>query len=354
MKKILILLFLIYLCASSVFALSSCTDENEEDMTEKVELKEFADAELVDQINEDMTREDVHKLLDVEPFTYETNYGGPAEVYRLTDGCAAYINYYNKTDKVMYITVKKMIDPALIDKIKEGYPYNRITEIFGGIDGIIITSSGLGPQLYILNDGRLLHINYDTCDFATSITIISENGERILLYTPEQERYNFDNIDGFKQHLISTYKDKEAKIAIPKLVTDEYELDMAVDSRDSFGYYYSHVEHGTSDQQYSYQFSVEVYKIDIMYEDMVNYYKSNDRNEVIECKDGVTFVKNWGRFLLNNNGRVITVDIPLTLREDSTYLRDENSPPAITTLAQLNEYLVIEYLDLPVDNGAEE
>ena len=83
---------------------------------------------------------------------------------------------------------------------------------------------------------------------------------------------------------------------------------------------------------------------------MVDYYDKEDRNELIECREGVTFVKNWGRFLFDNNGRVITVDIPLDLREEKTHLRDENSPPAITTLEELEKYLVIEYLDL----GAEE
>ena len=61
----------------------------------------------------------------------------------------------------------------------------------------------------------------------------------------------------------------------------------------------------------------------------------------------------WEDFLplLTPHFRVITVDIPTNLREDMPWNRDENSPPAITTLEELEKYLVIEYLDLP---GAEE
>lgn len=247
---------------------------------------------------------------------------------------------------------KDAIDPALIDQIKEGYSYDKITEIFGGVKGKMTNSMYWGLYRYILNDGRLLYINYDQCAFATSIYIEGENKEITYPFVQPQKDVSFDNLDAMKQHLISTYAGKETKIAMPALVSSEYKFGKALDTKAFFSYSFAPAAYGWEDKEfYDGLFTVEVYKIDILYEDMVDYYDKEDRNELIECREGVTFVKNWGRFLFDNNGRVITVDIPLDLREEKTHLRDENSPPAITTLEELEKYLVIEYLDLP---GAEE
>lgn len=247
---------------------------------------------------------------------------------------------------------KDAIDPALIDQIKEGYSYDKITEIFGGVKGKMTNSMYWGLYRYVLNDGRLLYINYDQCAFATSIYIEGENKEITYPFGQPQKDVSFDNLDAMKQHLISTYAGKETKIAMPALVSSEYKFGKGIDSKECFSYSFGPASYGLEDKEfYEGLFIVEVYKIDILYEDMVDFYKTKENEEVIECREGVSFVKEWGRFLFNNNGRVITVDIPLDLREEKTHLRDENSPPAITTLEELEKYLVIEYLDLP---GAEE
>ena len=247
---------------------------------------------------------------------------------------------------------KDAIDPTLIDQIKEGYSYDKITEIFGGVKGEMTNSMYWGLYRYILNDGRLLYINYDQCAFATSIYIEGENKEITYPFGQPQKDVSFDNLDAMKQHLISTYAGKETKIAMPALVSSEYKFGKALDTKACFSYSFGTASDGREDKEfYNGWFTVEVYKIDILYEDMVDFYKTKENEEVIECREGVSFVKEWGRFLFNNNGRVITVDIPTTLREDMPWNRDENSPPAITTLEELEKYLVIEYLDLP---GAEE
>ena len=246
---------------------------------------------------------------------------------------------------------KDAIDPALIDQIKEGYSYDKITEIFGGVKGKMTNSMYWGLYRYILNDGRLLYINYDQCAFATSIYIEGENKEITYPFGQPQKDVSFDNLDAMKQHLISTYAGKETKIAMPAIVSSEYKFGKALDTKACFSYSFGPAAYGLEDKEfYEGLFIVEVYKIDILYEDMVDFYKTKENEEVIECREGVSFVKEWGRFLFNNNGRVITVDIPTNLREDMPWNRDENSPPAITTLEELEKYLVIEYLDL----GAEE
>ena len=96
-----------------------------------------------------------------------------------------------------------------------------------------------------------------------------------------------------------------------------------------------------------------MYKIDIMYEDLVTYYENlvnyrdaEKRNyEVIECKDGIVFVKELGIFIFNNAGRAIVVHIPKVFREDFSYSEDYSGTP-ITSLEDLNKYITIEYFDL--------
>lgn len=350
MKRFLALILVLCTCVAVLSSCASCADEEEkvEVPTAPTEPKEFADAKLASKVKRGMTREDVKKLLGVEPISCECNYAESAEAYRLDDGRAVYITC-NKNGVVGNFSIHKMVDPAHLDKIKEGYHYDKITEIFGGVDGITITSSGMGSQLYILSDGRALYITYESaCYFATGMSITSADGKTEILGTPAQKAKEFDDFDLFKQHLIENYKEN---IVIPKLLSSEYKFGKSIDSRECFSYSFGPASYGLEDKEfYEGLFIVKVYKIDILYEDMVDFYKTKENEEVIECREGVSFVKEWGRFLFNNNGRVITVDIPTTLREDMPWNRDENSPPAITTLEELEKYLVIEYLDL----GAEE
>ena len=349
MKRLLALILALCIC---VAVLSSCASYADEDENEKVEVptsptepKEFADATLASKVKGGMTRENVKKLLGVEGVNCNSAYHENAEAYRLDDGRAVYI-IYSKNGVVEYFSIHKMVDPSHLDQIKEGYHYDKITEIFGGVDGITITSSGMGTQLYILSDGRALFIDYDFCYFSTGMSITSADGKTEILGTPSQKWVTLDDFDSLKQHLATSYKG--IKIAIPTLVSSEYKFGKALDTKACFSYSFGPAAYSIDDQEYyDSEFRIEVSKIDILYEDMLDYYDKEDRNELIEFREGVTFVKNWGRFLFDNNGRVITVDIPLDLREEKTHLRDENSPPAITTLEELEKYLVIEYLDLP-------
>ena len=361
MKKLLALLLVLCACVAVLSSCASCAScascnfdifeplEESEVPTASTVPKEFADAKLASKVKGGMKQEDVKKLLGVEPISCECNYAENAEAYRLDDGRAVYITY-NKNGGVKYASVHKMVDSSHLDQIKEGYHYDKITEILGGVEGITLTSSGMGSQLYILSDGRALYITYEpTCYFATGMRITSADGKTEILGAPAQKAKKFDDFDLFKQHLIENYKEN---IVIPKLLSSEYKFGKGIDSRECFSYSFGTASDGQEDKEfYNGWFTVEVYKIDILYEDMVDFYKTKENEEVIECREGVSFVKEWGRFLFNNNGRVITVDIPTTLREDMPWNRDENSPPAITTLEELEKYLVIEYLDLP---GAEE
>lgn len=354
MKRFLALLLVLCTCVAVLSSCESCKFDLFEPLEEievptaPTEPKEFADAKLASTVKRGMTREDVKKLLGVEGVNCHSAYHENAEAYRLDDGRAVYITY-SKNGVVENFSIHKMVDPAHLDQIKEGYHYDKITEIFGGVDGITITSSGMGSQLYILSDGRALFIDYDFCYFSTGIGITSADGKTEILGAPSQKWVTLDDLDSLKQHLATSYKGM--KIAIPTLVSSEYKFGKALDTKACFSYSFGPAAYSMDDQEYyDSEFRIEVSKIDILYEDMVDYYDKEDRNELIECREGVTFVKNWGRFLFDNNGRVITVDIPLNLREEKTHLRDENSPPAITTLEELEKYLVIEYLDL----GAEE
>ena len=81
---------------------------------------------------------------------------------------------------------------------------------------------------------------------------------------------------------------------------------------------------------------------------MGDFYKKEYDFEAVEYGDTAAYLGDL--FVLNNNGRAIVVQVPWSMSEGN-WQRDENSPPAITTLEELEKYLVIEYLDLP---GAEE
>lgn len=354
MKRFLALILVLCMCTAALSSCTSCDsggDGEVETPSAPTEPKKYADPKLIKRLQtySCSTRKEVKELFGVEPINYDDKYD-KADVYMFDDGRAVYIEYYhNESQGIMNTKVEEMIDTTLLDQIKEGYSYDKITEIFGGIKGTMTTSMYWGLYRYVLNDGRLLYINYDQCAFATGMRITSADGKTETLGAPAQKAKEFDDFDLFKQHLIENYKEN---IVIPKLLSSEYKFGKGIDSRECFSYSFGPASYGLEDKEfYEGLFTVKVYKIGILYEDMVDFYKTKENEEVIECREGVSFVKEWGRFLFNNNGRVITVDIPTTLREDMPWNRDENSPPAITTLEELEKYLVIDYLDLP---GAEE
>ena len=341
MKKFLTLVLVLCICATSLMIFSSCEDKGKINgsETEKAEQKEFAEAKLANKIKSGMTREEVRTLMEVAPIKHEN-----ADLYRLSNGNAAYVGY-SKGGEVNDVSIEKMLDSTLVGKIKEGYSYEKITEIFGGNKGRMITSGYWGVYRYVLSDGRLLYIGYDGDPFSTSIHIEAEGGEVTYPCQPPQDTFSFESLDKFKQHLSTTYASKEAKIAVPKLISDEYKLGKAVDSKACFGYSYVLSDHD-QDDALLYTFFVKVYKNETTYTDMVDFYRTAEKKEVIEFKDGVAFVKNYGMFIFDNNGKALVIDIPAFLREDNGHLRDENSPSPITDLEELNKYLTVEQLDL--------
>ena len=353
MKKIFAFILVICMCAASIVSFSSCGDKKEDEGIATEEgTKEFVSENLIKKVRLLKTREEVHNLLNAEFFRHDTKYGR-FELYKISDKRMASVSYSEEkkdptgmSDTVSSVEIVDTVDVALIDQIKEGYTYDKITEIFGGIKGEMKTSRYWGLYRYVLNDGRLLYINYDGQAFATSIYIENEKGECTYPHLPQQESYSSKNADEFRQYLIDNYKDKASEIAVPVLASDEFRLYAASDVSQCFFYTFVPAEADEhSDEFVKGLLSVEIWKIDLMYKDLVNYYKSEERNEVIECKDGVIFVKNCGRFIFNNNGRALVVDIPLTLREDFSYSEDYSGTP-ITSLEDLNKYITIEYFDL--------
>ena len=211
------------------------------------------------------------------------------------------------------------------------------------------TSIYWGLYRYVLNDGRLLYINYDGRKFATSISTKNGNGEEVELYPGDIKAFTCDNMEEFKQQLVKNYSGKETKFAVPKLVSTEYEIGSLY--ANGTGLFFSFVPKGCEEGSAEYfneRFLIEIYQIDLTYNDMLDFYKKEYDFEVVEYGDTAAYV--GGVFIFNNNGRAILVTVPLSMDEDY-WERDENSPPAITTLEELEKYLVIEYLDLP---GAEE
>ena len=349
MKRFLALILALCTCVAVLSSCASCADEDENERVEvptaPTEPKEFADAKLASKIKEGMTREEIRKLLKVDPIKYDR-----ADVYLFDDGRAAYIEYYhNDKENLMNIKIEETLDPALLDQIKRGYSYDKITEIFGGVKGDMTTSIYWGLYRYVLNDGRLLYINYDGRKFATSISTKNGNGEEVELYPGDIKAFTCDNMEEFKQQLVKNYSGEETKIAIPRLVSNEYEE--AYLHANGTGLFFSFVpkdcEEGSAEYFHE-RFWIEIYQIDLTYSDMLDVYKEEYDREAVEYGDTAAYV--GGAFVFNNNGRAILVTVPLSMDEDY-WERDENSPPAITTLEELEKYLVIEYLDLP---GAEE
>ena len=346
MKRLLALILALCTCVAVLSSCASCADEDE---NEKVEVptapKKFADAKLASKVGAGMTRKEIRELLKVDPIKYDR-----ADVYLFDDGRAAYIEYYhNDKENLMNIKIEETLDPALLDQIKRGYSYDKITEIFGGVKGDMTTSIYWGLYRYVLNDGRLLYVNYDERKFATSIYTKDGGGETIDIYPNTIKAFTCDNMEEFKQQLVKNYSGEETKIAIPRLVSNEYEE--AYLHANGTGLFFSFVpkdcEEGSAEYFHE-RFWIEIYQIDLTYSDMLDVYKEEYDREAVEYGDTAAYV--GGVFIFNNNGRAILVTVPLSMDEDY-WKRDENSPPAITTLEELEKYLVIEYLDLP---GAEE
>ncbi|MBP3315947.1 MAG: hypothetical protein J6M03_09005 [Clostridia bacterium] len=353
MKRLLALLLALCTCVAVLSSCASCADEDENEKVEvptaPTEPKEFADAKLASKIKEGMTREEIRKLLKIPPLKYDDKYDR-ADVYLFDDGRAAYIEYYhNDKENLMNIKIEGTLDPALLDQIKRGYSYDKITEIFGGVKGDMTTSIYWGLYRYVLNDGRLLYINYDGRKFATSISTKNGNGEEVELYPGDIKAFTCDNMEEFKQQLVKNYSGKETKFAVPKLVSTEYEIGSLY--ANGKGLFFSFVPKDCDEESAEYfneRFLIEIYQIDLTYNDMLDFYKKEYDFEAVEYGDTAAYLGDL--FVLNNNGRAIVVQVPWSMSEGN-WQRDENSPPAITTLEELEKYLVIEYLDLP---GAEE
>ena len=346
MKRFLALILALCTCVAVLSSCASCADEDE---NEKVEVptapKKFADAKLASKVGAGMTRKEIRELLKVDPIKYDR-----ADVYLFDDGRAAYIEYYhNDKENLMNIKIEETLDPALLDQIKRGYSYDKITEIFGGVKGDMTTSIYWGLYRYVLNDGRLLYINYDGRKFATSISTKNGNGEEVELYPGDIKAFTCDNMEEFKQQLVKNYSGEETKIAVPKLVSNEYEE--AYLHANGTGLFFSFVPKDCDEESAEYfneRFLIEIYQIDLTYNDMLDFYKKEYDFEVVEYGDTAAYFGDL--FVFNNNGRAIVVQVPWSMSEGN-WQRDENSPPAITTLEELEKYLVIEYLELP---GAEE
>ena len=202
---------------------------------------------------------------------------------------------------------------------------------------------------YVLNDGRLLYVDYNEQAFATGIDVVNENGETTDPLLQPMEPYHSENMDDFKKYLVEKYKGTETKMVVPKLVSDEFKLREASDYKDSIIFRFIPKDcDENSEDVFAKVFGIKVYKIDLMYEDLVNFYKLKERIEVIECKDGVVFIKKWGLFIFNNNGRAVEVSIPDLMREDR--LDEDLFDAPITSLEDLNKYITIEYFYLSDEN----
>ena len=162
MKKNLILMLIICLCVFLSVCFTSCDiqGENEDNTnTEPIELKEFADPEALSKIKGGMSQKDVNELLKAYPTDFYTNLY-EYKIYKFSDGRVAYI-IFNTNDAVSSIDVCKAIDPALVDGIRTGYPFDRITEMLG-TDGILINSAPYGTYAFPMLDGRTLILNCQT------------------------------------------------------------------------------------------------------------------------------------------------------------------------------------------------
>ena len=344
MKRLFALFLVLCTCNAVIFSLSSCGEGEIEEKTEAptaAPLPEgVADASLIDAVKEGMTREQIRDVFGVEPTKYDGEYD-KADVYILSGSRAAYIEY-TEDEAMRAMTVEETVAPSQIDQIKIGDSYKAITDVFG-VKGTNTVAVYLGVYRYVLEDGRLLYIYYDERKLACSISIQSADGEVTYPYPPSTETFICDDMDEFEQILVENYEGEETVIALPKLLSDEYRVDYA--RADRKGYFFSFIPKGydaKSEDGSDQRFYVEIYKGDITYEEQLAFYKAGHANKVVEFGDDAAYVLE--AFIFNNNGIALIVNIPDALCE--LYERDENSPPPITNLEELNEYIVIEYLDL--------
>ena len=344
MKRLFAFILIFCTCAAMIFSLSSCGEGEIEEKTEAptaAPLPEgVADASLIDAVKEGMTREQIRDVFGVEPTKYDGEYD-KADVYILSGSRAAYIEY-TEDETMRAMTVEETVAPAQIDEIKIGDSYRDITDILG-INGTNTVSVYLGVFRYVLDDGRLLYVYYDERKLACSISIKGADGEVTYPYPPSAETFICDDMDEFEQLFINNYDGEETKIALPNLISSEYRVDYA--RADRKGYFFSFIPKGcdVGSEDYSNQrFYVEIYKDGLSYEEQLKFYKAGHANDVVEYGDTAAYV--FEAFIFNNNGTALIVNIPRSLCE--LYERDENSPPPITNLEELNEYIVIEYLDL--------
>ena len=344
MKRLLALILVLCTCAVMVFSLASCDGENADDKTEAPTAKPLpegvANASLIADIEEGMTRGQIRELLGTYPTKYDDEYS-KADVYMLSDGRAAYL-CYSDDETLEDMTVEDTVDAAQIEQIKIGDSYKTITDIFG-VKGTNTVSVYLGVFRYVLDDSRLLYIYYDDRKLACSIGIEDADGEVSYPYPRSTEAFICDDMDEFRQILISNHAGEDTKIALPKLISGEYRVDYARGDRK--GYFFSFIPKGIDSGSENYsdmRFYVEIYKDGVTYEDQLGFYKAGHANEVVEYGDTAAYVGT--AFLFNNNGMALVVNIPTSLCE--LYEREENSPPPVTNLDQLEQYIVIEYLDL--------
>ena len=325
MKKIIALILIICLCTASILLFSSCEDKKEQKgtATETKELKEFADPALISKVLKYTTKENIEKILGAYPV--ETNtVGGPLYIYRFTDGQVAYFGYPDES-----ISLDKSVDPKRIDDLDNRMTYDEVTEILGAT-GVHTTNYYWGYK-YCLTDGRILFISYSDDKTLESMSILSDVEE----HTVKMPSYTFKNMDDLKQHLLTIYYD-EKTVAVPKLVSDDYELLDARDRKEYFYYRFKSAKYGDDGPG----FLIEVYKSDA---DIFKYETVIAHQNVTE-KDGFACDENRGTFIFNNNGKAIIVYCLLGCDENGNFTEK------IDTLEKLNEYLVIEYFD--VSGGA--
>ena len=310
MKKFLTAFLAMCICISALFALSSCN--------EKVEVSGISDDELIKIVQDGMSKAQTKKLLTEPPSKF-----GWGEIYKFKDGRVAYSSNGD-------IEIDRTVDRVNVEKLAVGMSYDEATEILGAKGTSV--GSGLLIYGYMLTDGQTLSINfvYEGADKSTwkIASFEAPTGN-------EEKPYTTDDLEAFKQHIIEVSKGKEATVPVPKLVSSEYTLVEAQDAEKYFSYIFVHKEHASKGTTYvPAQFKVLIYKTEGSYEELVEQFRATE-------KDGYAFTEDskvLAIFMFNNNGKCIYVSTP------SEYIV-ENKP--INTVEKLNEYVVIEYLDIP-------
>lgn len=310
MKKFLTAFLTMCICISALFALSSCN--------EKVEVTSISDDELIRIVKDGMSKAQTKELLTEPPVKF-----GWGEIYKFKDGRVAYSSNGD-------IEIDRTVDRVNVEKLAVGMSYDEATEILGAKGTEV--GSGLLIYGYMLTDGQTLSINF-VCESADKSTW------KIASFKAptgnEEKPYTTDDLEAFKQHIIEVSKGKEATVPVPNLVSSEYTLVEAQDAEKCFSYIFVPKEHVSKGTTYvPSQLKVLIYKTDGSYEELVEQFDATE-------KDGYAFTEDskvLAIFMFNNNGKCIYVSTP------SEYIV-ENKP--INTVEKLNEYVVIEYLDIP-------